>query len=312
MTSAKTHFRIGLFALGAIAGVVVATLALGWSHSRKDVVRYQTYFDESVQGLDLGSPVKYRGVRVGSVSDISIAPDRRHVSIGLEITQLDATRLQLERDEPRLRAQLATQGITGVKFVDIDFADPATRPVPELPFAPRSHYIRSRPSLLLGLQENVELTMRELPALVERSTTTLASLRAVLDDVHEQRLAARIGTLIDNLDKAAAETRAWIVDAKRARLPERAALVLGDLRGLASKFDAAIGELRGTGALITSAKRATDAFGDLGRSARGTATSVESALRELADAARSIRELAELLERDPDALVRGRGKSGAR
>ncbi|MGE0395347.1 MAG: MlaD family protein [Kofleriaceae bacterium] len=312
MARASTQFRLGLFAIGGIAGVFIAALVLGWSRSREDMVRYQTYFDESVQGLDLGAPVKYRGVRIGSVSDISIAPDRRHVGVGLEVSRLDATRLGLDGDEHRLRTELATQGITGVKFVDIDFADPAAPSPPELPFTPPTAFIPSRPSLLMGLQENVDVAVRKLPALLDRSTAALESLRDFLDDARAQNLAARVGALVDNLDAATTDARAWIATASSARIPERAAEMLGDLRRVAANIDEVLGELRGTAALVASAKRATDAIGDVGRSARGTASSFESALHELAESARAVRELAELLERDPDALVRGRAKPRSR
>ena len=81
------------------------------------------YFDESVQGLDVGSPVKFRGVTVGDVSDITIAPDHRHVQVTSDI-YVDALRrlgIGRARAPPKggsstrcLRMQLVSAGITGV------------------------------------------------------------------------------------------------------------------------------------------------------------------------------------------------------
>lgn len=305
MKTHSTEFRVGLFAVGGLLGVVLAVLALGWTHGRKATVRYETYFDESVQGLDLGSPVKYRGVRIGSVSDISIAPDRVHVRVGLALARADAKRLGIGDLETRLRAQLATQGITGVKFVDIDIVD-AGAPLPVLPFTPGARYLPSRPSLLTGLQDNIETVVRDLPRLVDRGTAALESLRRVLDDIHDHEIAARVATLASHLDEATADMRTWIATLQRARLPENAASILAGLRQTAQKLDTVLDDLRGTGALLSSAKRAADTLGDLGRGARGTAKELDHTLREVAESARAIRDLAELLERDPDALVRGR------
>src|SRR5579863_3446765 len=90
MAAPTNHWKLGLFVvLGVVAGIG-SIAALGARGLRKDTVTYQSYFDESVQGLDVGSAVKFRGVTIGSVSAIDIAPDHRHVAVQcqLERTQL--------------------------------------------------------------------------------------------------------------------------------------------------------------------------------------------------------------------------------
>ena len=67
MSAASTHFKLGIFTVLAIVAVLAAAFGLGWRGVKSDTVRYHTYFDETVQGLELGSPVKYRGVLIGSV-----------------------------------------------------------------------------------------------------------------------------------------------------------------------------------------------------------------------------------------------------
>jgi hypothetical protein len=72
-----------------------------------------TYFDESVQGLDVGSPVKFRGVTLGTVSTITVAPDRRHVEVWMRIYQDELSRMGFDPTAPRdptLRPQLAAAG----------------------------------------------------------------------------------------------------------------------------------------------------------------------------------------------------------
>src|SRR5690606_16643457 len=108
-----------------------------------------------------------------NVSKIEIAPDLRWVAVELAIDRSAAKRLDLERPAPGLRTQLALQGITGVKFIDMDFVDPARTPPPALGFSPGRHYIPSRPSLFKGLEGRIGGATRELPALIDRTMATL-------------------------------------------------------------------------------------------------------------------------------------------
>ncbi len=172
---ANAHFKIGLFAIAFVAAVVATSIGLGWRRTHEATVRYETYFDETIQGLDLGAPVKYRGVTIGKVAEIGVAPDRRHIRVRLGIARSATRRLDLDRIQGAVRAQLATQGVTGVRFIDIDLPD-APSPPPRLSFTPGEPYIPSRPSLLGGLQLDVQATARDLPPLIERMNATLHKL----------------------------------------------------------------------------------------------------------------------------------------
>src|SRR6266511_2688946 len=114
----------------------------------------ETYFNESVQGLDIGSKVKYRGVSVGEVTRIGFTYNKyqqdkppgdrlRYVLVeatilgrligtkaGGEITRPETVHMEIEKG---LRIRLAPQGITGTNYLEIDYADPKTNP--ELPIS---------------------------------------------------------------------------------------------------------------------------------------------------------------------------------
>ncbi len=82
---ASQRWKLGLFVvLTSILGFVILVWlgTVGLSRNKTQVV---SYFDESVQGLDVGSPVKFRGVRIGRVADIGIGPDRRHVEVTSDV-----------------------------------------------------------------------------------------------------------------------------------------------------------------------------------------------------------------------------------
>jgi phospholipid/cholesterol/gamma-HCH transport system substrate-binding protein len=309
MPGTSTQFKLGLFSLTALAAVVATAVGLGVRGSRDDMVRYETYFDESAQGLEVGSPVKYRGVRIGNVSDIAIAPDRKQVSVGLALERSAVVRLGLEQVSPVLRSQLALQGITGVKFIDIDFVDAAAHPPPVLAFLPGRNYIPSRPSLFKGLEARLGGVVRGVPALIDSSTAALEKVSRLLDDVHDRQLAARLGKLVETLDAAAHDLHGWVGQLERARLPQRAAATLERVDALADKLDVSLDQLDGTRGLIASATRATDSLGEVGRSARGSSKELERTLRDLGEAARAVRDFLDTLEREPDMLVKGKART---
>jgi ABC-type transporter Mla subunit MlaD len=305
MPGTSTQFKLGLFALAAIIALAATAVGLGIRAATKDLVRYETYFDESAQGLDPGAPVRYRGVRIGNVANISIAPDRRQVRVGLAIDSDVADELELARHPPGLRTQLTIQGITGVKFIDMDFVDADKHPAPPLPFTPGPRYIPSRPSLFKGLEDR----LGDLPELVERASSVIDKIGATFDDVREQKLAAKAGALLDHFDGTNQEIHRFMADLNARRLPARAAATLDKTNALTAKIDATLTKLDRVDELIASAKRATDSFGEVGRTTRASSRELERTLRDVGDAARALREFMDALEREPDMLLKGKARA---
>ena len=77
MPSVRTKFSVGLFVIIGMSLVVIFVLWLGMSEIFKEGRKYVAYFDESVQGLNKDAAVKYRGVNIGRVDQIGVAPDGR-------------------------------------------------------------------------------------------------------------------------------------------------------------------------------------------------------------------------------------------
>ena len=131
--STTNRWKLGLFVVLALAIGAFSLVWLGASSFTQDRRSAVSYFDESVQGLDVGSAVKFRGVPIGSVSKIAIGPDLRHVEVTSEIDAVVLRSLGFPSGRPtqvldargvsELRVQLASAGITGVKFLQVDFFD---------------------------------------------------------------------------------------------------------------------------------------------------------------------------------------------
>src|SRR5882672_1008343 len=123
-TTATNHWKLGFFVVAALATMVAVTFWIGAQRFQRESFQAISYFDESLQGLDVGSPVKWRGVTIGTVSDLTVAPDGRHVQATSEIFVDALKRLGLEVPQrgqafihPNLRVQLASVGITGNRFL---------------------------------------------------------------------------------------------------------------------------------------------------------------------------------------------------
>ncbi|MRR05817.1 MAG: MCE family protein [Deltaproteobacteria bacterium] len=156
MPGKTSKFLIGLFVMGGIiigAGVIVW---IGASKYFQKGATYVTFFDESVQGLQLDSSVKYRGVDVGRVERIRVAPDYKLVEVVMKV--------ELEGDlQQNTVAQLKTAGITGIVFIELDRTKPEDPDYsPQIDFAAEYPIIPSRPSELRQLLSGVDEVLNNI------------------------------------------------------------------------------------------------------------------------------------------------------
>jgi len=144
MATEANKLKVGAF---LIAGFLLFNAALVWigtSRVLEKTERFVTFFDESVHGLETGSAVKFRGVEVGRVGAIRVAPDGRLVEVAMDIARGF-------RGGHGLRASLVSSGLTGISIVELGYPREGAPPPPELSFTEPEQYIPSQPSLLTSL-----------------------------------------------------------------------------------------------------------------------------------------------------------------
>ncbi len=113
MSARSSKFLIGIFVITGVLMCVVIIIWVGAADLFMKGSTYVTYFDESVQGLQADSTVKYRGVAIGKVESIKVAPDYRLIEVAMKI--------DLSSDlQYNTIAQLRTTGITGIVFIELD------------------------------------------------------------------------------------------------------------------------------------------------------------------------------------------------
>lgn len=177
MASEAKKFKIGLFVTIGLCIAVAAIIALGTSHFFKDTKTYVTYFDESVQGLEPDSLVKYRGIPVGRVYRLRIAPDGKLAEIVLKINaDAEVTK--------NMVIQMHYAGITGMKYLEINPWGPdETDETPELDFKPPYPIIPSKPSDIQAILTSIETVVQNLKNLDLKGIGD--KIKASLDDIHE-------------------------------------------------------------------------------------------------------------------------------
>jgi paraquat-inducible protein B len=228
MTEGRGVFlRVGLLIVGG--WVLVAGMVWFFAGSRVSRgIEFETYFGESVEGLEVGAPVKYRGVTVGRVTETGLVTAEYGThNLPVELDQqtyrlvyvrfmVDPVRIGLpaaQVSDPTtavrlgLRVRLASQGITGLTYAELDFVDPERYPPLGVPWTPRDPYIPSMPSTLLELKNQAtdflaKLNRLDLDTLSTSLNGLLADLRANIGhgDVHET--LARSAELLRTLDDA--------------------------------------------------------------------------------------------------------------
>ncbi|MCZ6906871.1 MAG: MlaD family protein [Deltaproteobacteria bacterium] len=214
MSARANYFKIGLFVLSAATIGVIAIIVFGAGTLFREKFLMETYIKESVQGLDIGSPVKFRGVQIGNVEKITIVGrvydnDSRLVLVRFSIFP-DVFRVPVELGIERgleksikegLRVRVAAQGITGTAYIEADYLDPERNPPLDVNWEPQYPYIPSGPSTITRLSESVDRIFRNLEQINIQGITVSVekSLKAVtkaVEDANVERLSEQAERLL--------------------------------------------------------------------------------------------------------------------
>lgn len=316
----KVNFAVvGAFVIVLVAAMIGGTLWLAsGSYRRQAYDTYETHMSESVSGLKVNAAVRYRGVDVGRVRGIMLAPGN---------VELVRVTLDIERGTPvkvDTVATLQTQGLTGIAFIELNgghkesaaLQAAAGQPVP---------VIASRPSLLGRLETATPVLMASLARIGD-------NLNEVLDEPNRRALRstlADLATLTQTLARRASTIDAALLSS--ARTMDNAARVSAQLPPLVQRFERSADALErmasdvsqasaGARSTLDSARGAFDsARGTLDGSradvAQFTAAALPEArelLVELRGLTATMNRVADEVERNPGVLLQGRraGKRG--
>lgn len=338
MAKQANRMMIGGFVVISIFILAASLVVFGSGKFFTKTTKYVLYFDRSVKGLSVGAPVLFQGVQIGSVAEISILTDPQQVSVQIPVIidiepskfemGYDGSKVKLHHDEHMpvliekgLRAVLTMQSlITGSLMVEIDFY-PGTpvhfrdinKKYIEIPTIP-STTERFADGLakvdIEALQKHVKSTLSGIDRLVNNPDLAAAikSLKAALAESEQvmTKVNTRIDPLADNLDGTLSDTRKLVnnVDQQVDPLAENMNNTVKDFGKLARSADVRV---RTVTASLN--KTMVAAKGVLSEDAP-LIVELESTLTEISAMARSFRQLANYLERHPEALIQGKGNTG--
>ncbi len=197
MSRNPDYTKVGLFIIAAIVIAVVGVIVLGAGALFSKRILVETYFEQSVQGLDTGAPLKFRGVRIGKTEEVALvgkeyATEKSYVLVRASIAR-DAFKrkagavgkayLRGEIDKG-LRIRVGYQGLTGTAHLEMDYSDPALNPPLEIDWKPRYTYIPSTPSTITRIGVAIDRIMRNLEKInveellqhLERSVKSLSEI----------------------------------------------------------------------------------------------------------------------------------------
>ncbi len=313
---------IGLFMIGAILLTVVGLATLASRTWFGDRHTFISYFQESVNGLEEGAPVKFQGVPVGTVSELLIQIDQEDKTFLVPVEyRIDITRLTTELGEflqldedvvlqqqiaDGLRAQLQMESIvTGLLYVELTYRPDAERP-PRVARSSVHSEIPTAPSLMAALgtgagslvADVMQILFRvnemlEEVDMVEINTAVVASAQALEELLGSEELHEAINSVPE--------------------IARQLNQTLGEAELLIHRIEAGIDPLQEdmeealeeAVATLRAAREAIDETRGWMTTDSGIGYGVEQTLTSLREAAEALRVLAISLERDPDMLIRG-------
>jgi ABC-type transporter Mla subunit MlaD len=265
MASKANYFKIGLFVIASIVIIVAFTIILGMGSWGKKQVRFETYIDESVQGLSVGSPVKHRGVEIGNVEEITFVTSKydlegdfvkysRYVMviIAADYNKFGTSAYGHDNDmlnkliEKGLRVRLTTQALTGISYIEVDYFDPDEYPPLQFPWEPKYKYIPSAPSVFNTFTQSIDQTLKKLEhvdfATISKNLNQLiVSLNKTLEGVDAEAFNSEMFSLIDNLKATSADLKDVINKGSKA-------LDDANIKVLSTKFEELLDSLNATAA----------------------------------------------------------------
>jgi len=317
MSARANYFKLGLFIVVGAAIGVVALVAFGLGSLFKKQIIIETYIDESVQGLDVGSKVKFRGVTIGSVKRINFThgkyqlekplAERKHYvlieiafdSEGLVSHTTESLAESLKNEIERgLRVRLASQGVTGLSYLEMDYVDPSSTPL-EIDWEPDQTYVPSAPSTttrFLAAAEAVfsKLESIDLETLADNLIDTVAVAKDKLSEVDVAQLNRQASQLLDDLRQTVTQLQRTLRSVQ--------------LETLSTNVNAAVTGVRrivDSGEIVSAVQQLDKTLRRLDQLLAANESDLGQAVTNLRALSENLRELAENAKRYPAQLLFG-------
>ena len=321
MDSTRAAFRVGMFVIAGIVTLLALIFFLSGATLHPGA-RYETYFQESVEGLDVGTAVKFRGVTIGHVTDVGLVSaeypppsldesDRKVYQQVVVRFTIDPKKVGRYNEADNaiahgLRVQIEPQGITGLSYLDLSFFNPVQYPNTPVPWTPDTTMIPSIPSTLTQLQDAVEQVMSSLSKVdAAKMVTEVSTLMTTLTnefttgDAHQaianaDTLLATLNTTVQRTDLPA--TSASIRNLAQGPQTEQ---IIAELNQTTAQLAKVSGQLP---ALVASSQAAINQAGETTADLQAQLLPI---LRDMKAATENLRSLSAELSHNPSQVILG-------
>jgi paraquat-inducible protein B len=320
MSKQANKTLIGAFVVGALALVVAGILIFGSGDFFAERPKFVMFFEGSVNGLNVGAPVTFRGVKIGTVTEVSLYFNPEEMKLKIPVyVEFNPDTLKLEKgsvsEKPEkhkylqplidrgLRAKLQLQSlVTGLLMVELDFYP--DKPARLTGYDPRYSEIPTLSSGLDQLLKKVEkIPLDEL----------VSNLTSAIEGIDRAVNSPKIAESMDSINLALKDVRqiADKINQQIGPIADGVNDTVQEVEKLAKNLDGRITTLARD--LDTTLKSATETIVNLEKlTSPGSSANYRLALtlEELSDAARSLQQLADTIERNPESLLRGKKDKG--
>ncbi len=315
MSRPANKTMIGAFVVGGLVLVLLTVIVFGSGRFLRKTVVYVMYFEGSVKGLSVGSPVVFRGVKIGSVKDVELQFDAKDFTLLIPVyVEIDPAKIKAIKGVPEdggymdelirrgLRAQLELQSVvTGQLMINVDFFP--SKPA-RLVGTDTKH--REIPTVSSPLDELLK-TAQELPLkdLFDRALKAIEGVEKVVN-------SPKVSASLDELSESLKETRKILTKIDNEIDPVLVNIkgTLDSVQRIAAKTETVPAQMDKTLIAAQSALKQAEntlvAVQEIVSENSVMAQETGETLREVSNAARSVRFLTDYLQRHPEALLRGK------
>jgi ABC-type transporter Mla subunit MlaD len=229
MSMKPNYFKIGVFVIVAFVLMLGALVVFGSGLFTEEKLYFETYFSDSVSGLNVGAPMELKGVRMGQVEKITFARNEYEMPPGSEedltygsyvvvLSSIEMDNLPVVAEENRqqilsqfisrgFRVRLASNLLTGQAYLQGEYLDPERYPVLAVPWEPKHLYVSSAPGEFSTMKQSVDnilikleqIDTKRIGGLVEE---LLVSVNKAVVDANIPALSSGIQDLVANADQA--------------------------------------------------------------------------------------------------------------
>ena len=320
-------FKLGLFIIIAVAVFCIGLLILGSLDRFKEKAYITTLVSESVQGLSVGSSVKYMGVPIGSVREIMIYPHNNMIRIDMEINISKFKMREPGYDEPitasideftegvmravdrGLRCRLELEGITGGKYVELQFdREAAASGIDISEYALDYTYVPSLPSLISDLRGSVTSILAKLESVDYKGLSDRAN--ETLDALNERISSPKLDETLDNVNAMVSSARKSIDNLEKltdTNVRERIEALTDNAKVTAESIEALVKTVENEIKAIEFEKISENLRTFLTNAIR-TSKTLDDAIFNVNNGVDALIELIQYIDSDPSSLIQGKKK----